>query len=139
MLDERWSRDFPRFAMFEGRQEVHLSHDITVRLKATGRAAVNAPPGFVSIAAIGASLAGVVFVYQNDGDAYGLSLVFNQLADFAMTPAANLLVGFLAKCHTIGNILDIPDNDGAGFAFDCHIDNGTANLAFDVVDLTLML
>src|SRR5258708_29234305 len=76
MLDERRSGDFSRFALFEGRQDVDLTHDITVRLKPTGRAAVNAPPWFVSILAIGASLTGVVFVYQNDGDALGLGLVF---------------------------------------------------------------
>lgn len=136
MLDDRRCGNFTRFAILEGRQDVDLSHDIAVRLKATERAAKDAPSWFVSLATIRTSLAGVMFVYEDDGDAHRVGLVLGHFADFAMRPTADLLVGLLAERRSIGHSADVAHRNRAGLSLDRHIDNGPADLVFDVADNT---
>ncbi len=131
--------------MFEDGQDIDLTHHIAVRLKATGRAAKDTPPGFVSMTAyspirqsVGTSLASVVLVYQNDGDAFGPGFVLDEFANFAVTPKADLLIGLLAERHAVCHVAEVAYRNRAGFLLDGHIDNSATNLVLDVPDDALM-
>jgi hypothetical protein len=88
MLYDRRSRDPAYLAVPVPRKDIDLPYYIAVRLKPAGRAAIDAPPGFVSVIAVRAGLRAVVLVYQLDFDAFGLRLVLNILADLAVIPSA---------------------------------------------------
>jgi hypothetical protein len=141
MLDNRRGRNASRLTMFEKRKDVDLPHDIAMRLKPAGRAAVDAPPRFVSRSAlwIGAGLAAVVLVLEDDHDPFRLGLVLHQLANLAVIPTADLLVRLFGEVDAIGHIAHIADDDGIGFPLDGDLDNSAADLVFHIAHDALVL
>jgi len=91
----------------------------------------------VSSPARWASLGGVAFFLQGDLDADQRRLVTNVLAHFSMRPLADLLVGLITQVHFVGNVADVTNHDGAGFAFHREVHNCSANLVADVPGLAV--
>ncbi len=127
-----------RFTMLMGRKDIDLTHDITMRLKPTGRAAIIAPPWFVSMRAVGAGLRSVRFVLRYRLNTFCFGLVFNIRTDIAVMPSANLLIVLLAKVDTIGNILDVAIDNLVGFKFNSNVNYLAAYLVGNIAHHLIM-
>jgi hypothetical protein len=132
MLYARRSRDPAYLAVPVPRKDIDLPYYIAVRLKPAGRAAIDAPPGFVSVIAVRTSLRAVALIYQLDFDAFGLRLVLNILADLAVIPSADLLVGLLTQIHLIRRVAHIPDSNDASLTLNCGVHNSPADLMLNI-------
>jgi hypothetical protein len=107
MLNDSGGGNRPHLAVLVPRKDIALPDYIAVRPKPAGQAAIEPPPGFVSVIAMGAGLRTIALVYE--AHAFGMRLVLYVLAYLAVVPAASLLISLLAERHLVRGIAQIPD------------------------------
>src|SRR6266545_4459187 len=121
MLDVGRSAQCAHLPGFIPRQDIDLSHHITMRAETTPPAGIRPAAWFVPLGAVGTGLSRVTLVNQRDSDTFRFRFVGDVLADLAMVPLRGLLVVLLAMIYAIRDIPYIADRDRAREPLDSHI------------------
>ena len=121
MLDNYWRGYLARLTKPMSGKDVDLSNYISVRLKPAGRAAIIAPPGFMSMSATWTSLTTVGFVLQFNGYSFGYGLVLREGANLTVIPSTNFLIDLLAQVDPIGYVPHVTYNDGISLALNGYV------------------
>ena len=99
--------DFPRNGYMPWRpilirrQNVHLANHVAVRLKPARRTEIHSSLGFVPRSAVGTGLGSVRLALQHYPHPRRCGFVGHILADLAVAPLADLLVGLFGQSHAI--------------------------------------
>ncbi len=93
---------------------------------------------FVPTAALGAGLAVVVFSLKHQPDTFLLGFVLDIGTDFAVAPAADLLVVACPMVDAISDMPDITQDDGTSLAFHGDIDKSATDFVLHIAQDTRM-
>ncbi len=132
MLDVGRSAQCAHLPGFIPRQDIDLSHHITMRAETTPPAGIRPAAWFVPLGAVGTGLSRVTLVNQRDSDTFRFRFVGDVLADLAMVPLRGLLVVLLAMIDAIRDIPYIADRNRAREPLDSHIHHRPADLVLHV-------
>jgi hypothetical protein len=95
--------------------------------------------GFVLASTAGTGLAGVVLVYQPNGDTLGLCLVGDVLPDVPVRPQADLLLGLGRHALASRHITDIAYGECTRYALNGIIHHGTRDRMLNIAGALLLL
>ena len=112
---------------------------IAMSAETTLPAGIDPAAWFVPMAALGAGLARVVLVLQDQSYPFCLGFVRDIGPDFAVIPLADFLIALAPEVDAIGNVPDIPKHDSPCLGRHSHRDDSTADFVFQVADDTLVL
>jgi hypothetical protein len=121
------------------RKNVDRPQRISMSNETASRTAIEPSLGFVSVPALGASLRTIGFIYQFHGDATRRRFVFNLLAQLAVTPVGNLLLGFGFCPFAIGHVAHVAKRQRANFARHRHVHSRPAHLMLNIAAAPLLL
>src|SRR5579859_3536637 len=106
-----------------------------MRHQTTRRAAIAPPLGFIVVITLGVRtfLRGVRFRDDNDLDSNCLSFVGDELAQSAMRPLADFVLGLAACALAISNVAQVAQYQGLDLMGLGKLDSRAADLVFDVL------
>lgn len=116
-----------------------MSNNVAVRLKLASRAAIGAPLGFVSVSAGWAGLGRVMLILERYGDPFRFCFVRCESTNFAVIPTTDFLIGLFPQINPISDVLDVTHDNGCRATGKRFIDDGAANLVFNVAGNALVL
>src|SRR5712691_2729465 len=132
ILHGGWHGQFPWCPTRIGGKDIDLPYHIAMAAETTLPTGIDPAAWFMPMAALWASLTGIVLVLQHQPYPVGLSLVLDIGADFAVMPLANFLVALSPQVDTISDIPDITKHDSLCLAFHRDLDNGAAHLVCQI-------
>src|SRR6266702_3706743 len=128
ILHGGWHGQFPWCPTRIGGKDIDLPHHIAMAAETTLPTGIDPAVWFMPMAALWASLTGIVLVLQHQPYPVGLSLVLDIGADFAVMPLANFLVALSPQVDTISDIPDITKHDSLCLAFHRDLDKARLTL-----------